>query len=615
MRNIILLNLLLFICFTSYGQTGCEIVDFSTTVKVKTNKLIEEKTYIIQINNKDSDWITDIEIPYKEQEKLNILEASIIDLFGNTIRKLKKKEIITRNDRSRIAFYEDNWVKEFKLKWNQYPYRIKYKYRKTKDKFIFVTQWHPLVYTNVQTNKASLSVVLPSNYDVTINASKELKHDVSVTDESQTLHWEAKNISTIHSESFSPPIQDLIPSVKIVPQDFKYGIKGSFDTWSSFGEWHEKMNAGLDILTPAEKIKINQLIEGINDKREIVRILYHYLQDNTRYINVAIDIGGLKPYPASYVCENKYGDCKALTNYMKALLKYAGIRSYYTKIYSDRNPIRIDTQTPCQQFNHIILSVPFENDTIWLENTDKHNPYNYLGTFTQDRHALLVNGSESKLVKTKALTLEEILEKNSYTFNLDIEGKGNLHVSKNLKGEAFEKYQYIRYELGEKDQKQQIEDDLPLKNYDIQTWEITQKNRDSQNLFLKADLKVENQFRKIGNMIVLKPVINPFFHLEKPQTRRNRIRINYPTHQNDTIIYNLPFMDKYEVELPKNLTIMSEYGSYKVNYTQLNNQLIVSQVFQLNAGEYSLNDYPHIYNFSENIQKSLTKSVIILNQL
>ncbi|WP_372642259.1 DUF3857 domain-containing protein [Ancylomarina sp.] len=599
----------------SLGQSGCEIIDFSTTIEVNKNKLIEERSYIIQINKKESDWISDIEIPYQEKDKLDILEASILDLNGQTIRKLKKKEITTRNDISRGAFYQDRWVKEFSLKWNQYPYRIKYTYRKTQNKFLFVAYWLPLVNTNVPVQKASLKVILPKNYDVTINDSNELRHDRNETEENKIHYWESKNMPAILSESYSPPTQTLIPSVKIIPKHFNYGVEGSFESWVSYGQWIEQLNAGLDILTTREKIKIDKLIKGISNKREIVKILYRYLQDNTRYINVAIDIGGLKPYPATYVCENKYGDCKALTIYMKALLKHAGIDSFYTLINAGSNTVKITKKTPSQQFNHVILNVPLGKDSLWLENTASYSPYNYLGTFTQDRYGLMVNGSDTKLVKTKPLKLNDVLVQNIYTFNLDIEGKGNLHVSKKLKGEAFDTYQYVRYELDETEQKQYIEGGLPLSNCEIDTWKFHQEGREDRRLRLSIDLKVENQVRKIGDMIVLRPLAIPYFDLGKPASRKNPVRINYPVNQNDSIIYNLPFTNQFKVEIPENINIESKYGSYTEHFTRSNDQLILIRNFQLNKGNYSLEAYPDLFNFTEKIKKSTKKSVIILNQL
>jgi len=613
MRKLILIFLLVSIFKISNAQSGCEIIDFSTTIKVQKNKLIEERSYTIQINKKDSDWITDIRIPYDANDKLDILEASIIDLKGRTLRKLKKKEIKSRNNISRGTFFEDSWLKEFELKWNQYPYRIKYKYRKTQNKFLFIAHWHPIVNTDVPVQKSSLRVILPSNYDVTIDHSKELSYKINEVDENRIHYWEAKNTATVQNESYSPPLQNLIASVKIIPKHFRYGIEGSFETWESFGYWVEQINADLDLLTAREKIKIDKLIKGISDKKEILNILYHYLQDNTRYINVAIDIGGLKPYPATYVCENKYGDCKALTIYMKALLKHANINSFYTLIHAGSNPVKINKKLPSQQFNHVVLTVPLGKDTLCIENTANHLPFNYLGTFTQNRYGLMVNGTSSKLIKTKALTPLDVLEQNTYTFNLNREGKGNLHVTKNLKGDAFETYQYVRFELDEKEQRRHIENDIPLTNCELQTWNFSQENRDSSSLILNADLNIESQLRKMGNMFVLKPISKPYFKLKKPAKRKNPFRVNYPINKTDSIIYKLPDLKQFKVEMPKSVSIESEYGSYTEHFIKSNNQLIVTRSFQLQNGNYSLETYSDLYNFIEEIKKSLKKSVIILN--
>ena len=133
------------------------------------------------------------------------------------------------------------------------------------------------------------------------------------------------------------------------------------------------------------------------------------MQDNTRYVNVTLGIGGMKPYPAEYVSNNKYGDCKALTNYMKALLQCAGIESYYSTIYAGGTAPGSDPlKCPGQQFNHVILAVPLENDTLWLENTSNTNPFAYPGTFTQNRQALLVDGSKSRLVRTPSLNETDV---------------------------------------------------------------------------------------------------------------------------------------------------------------------------------------------------------------
>ena len=117
---------------------------------------------------------------------------------------------------------------------------------------------------------------------------------------------------------------------------------------------------------------------------------------------------------------------------MKSALATVGIESYYTLIYGDSKPIKIDQRIPSQQFNHVILCVPLEQDTVWLENTSSSSPFNYLGVFTQNRKGLLVNGDKSELVNTPALTQEQCLIESKFGFSLDTDN--TLIISKSVNG-------------------------------------------------------------------------------------------------------------------------------------------------------------------------------------
>ena len=102
-------------------------------------------------------------------------------------------------------------------------------------------------------------------------------------------------MSPLETEAWCPPALELVPRVMVIPEDFKYSINGKLDSWESYGNWQYNVNRDLDILPDYEKRKVDELTKGLEDPRQIIKTLYYYLQDNTRYINVSIDVGGLRP--------------------------------------------------------------------------------------------------------------------------------------------------------------------------------------------------------------------------------------------------------------------------------------------------------------------------------
>ena len=102
------------------------------------------------------------------------------------------------------------------------------------------------------------------------------------------------------------------------------------------------------------------------------------MQSKSRYIFVALGIGGWQPMLPDEVQKKGYGDCKGLSTYMKILLDEAGIPSYYCKINSANSSVSFDEDFPKMGGNHIILMVPTEKGTIWLENTSQDIAFNHL---------------------------------------------------------------------------------------------------------------------------------------------------------------------------------------------------------------------------------------------
>lgn len=603
-----LLALAIIANFNIYAQ----VLDYSTIIKVEDGKNIITKKFLIQVNSKDKNWLSHVEIAHNPNQEFDLIEAKVLNSKGSTVRKLRKKDLITKSNLSYSTFYQDGLIEEFELYWNEYPYQIEYSYRITEKEFINITSWYPLLYTNVTTLNSSLQVDVPLNYEIFLDYSSEIHHE-ELTIEDRKIHkWSFGKIKTPKPEIFAPPIIELIPYVSIIPMEFDYGTHGSAETWSSFGIWLSELNRGTDQLPLSEKAVIDKLTAGIKDKRQIVKVLYQYLQDKTKYVNVAIDVGGLKSYSAYYVSRNKYGDCKALTTYMKALLAYVGIESTYTIINAGANAEKINKNFPSQQFNHVILAVPFKNDTIWLENTSNSLPFNYLGTFTQDRYALAVNGVNSALIRTPKLNASDVLEQRNFNFDQDKDGIWHVSISKNLRGKTFENYRHYKLNTSLKDQKTKVLGDVVIKGFDPNTWEIFDGKREDQKINISLSGNCGSQIRQIGNFKVLNPLRLQIPDFEEPNKRNLGVRINYPVNQVDSIVYSLPLLKNYDAQLPKNINLSNIYGTYQTTFKQINNTIVVCENFQIHKGNYSIKEYPKFYSFINTINKYRKTSSIIL---
>src|ERR1035437_4309169 len=421
------------------GIPNAYLMNQQTDLVIKNNKLTISRRFEIKINNRLGDTYSEISIPYSKLSKVSKIEGCIKDKDGKIVKKLSSGDIKDRNSFDDEVFYKDEFEKDFTLIHNEYPYTLTYSYQLQEDAFLHLDRWIPVIDTDIPTQNAVLTLTVPRDYKIRYSSQLIDSTKVDTLETGIKYRWRATFKDQIESETHSPDKSKYIPKVDIVPEKFKFNKEGSFATWKAYGNWESNLLEGLNDLPEDEKQHIHSLIEGVKDDKEKIRILYHYLQDATRYINISIETGGMKPYPASYVSINKYGDCKALTNYFKSVLSSVGISSYYTNIKAGDIITKTDLNFPSMQFNHVFLVVPLTKDTVWLECTSNSLPFNYLGTFTQNRQAFLIDKDNSHFTRTPVLSKDEVLETRNIHINSEIIDNTAASFHNKLKGESFER--------------------------------------------------------------------------------------------------------------------------------------------------------------------------------
>lgn len=603
---------LLFACCISFAalaqEHNSEVLSHISYRYVSKNKLTRIDTVVLQINKRIGDDDALIVIHYDKNEKLTLGDAWIEDSQGNVVRKLKKRDIEEYSAISSFSLYEDEFFKKFELKHNSYPYKVIYSFKTVTSNFFSIVseQVNPASQRRVRNMKIVVDV--PLNYPIRYQQKYIEAPTIDTIGNNRQLVWQYQ-WQTVRRQKNAPLSSLNLPQLIVVPQNFTYGKDGSWDSWQSFGDWIYRLNDKQDELPNNEKLKINRLINNVTEPREKAKILYHYLQDYTRYVNVKIDVGGLKAYPASYVVENKYGDCKALCNYMKAMLTYVGIKSYYTLINAGNDVEDIDKSFPYQFFNHVIITIPFERDTVFLECTNKNLPFGYIGTFTQGREAFIIDGNNnSRFITTPSLTLNDVLceRKISMPVNLaTIEVK----LSMKQRGDDYELYNHLSSAYNKDIAEKYIRSHMTLGTFDLLNFKFDKQARDTATINFNATFKIKDAVKKNGNNLILYTFPREIDLYETPENRTQPIQIDYPIYYKDSIEYT--FSNEVDLPIYSETDIKSQYGNYLVELIYKDNVLRVTKTISINKGRYSLSEYADFYQFISKVRNNERKGIYI----
>jgi hypothetical protein len=587
---------------TIWAQSNDAVLVYQKTdITVEKYKLNKTLHFELKVLNRNGEKFTTVTIPYSKMIKVSKIEGLVKDENGIIIKKLNKNDIKERSYISANSFYEDDFIKEFTLKHNEYPYTIIYSYQVQQDEFLYIDYWRPILDEKISTKKATLNINIPKEYKISYYQKDIDNFKIDSTSVRKTLSWNTSYNNYFEFQPFSPPIETLFPTVVVIPVEFKYDLIGSFKNWQTYGNWQYELLQGLSDLPQIEKNKISTLIFGVENIKEKIKILYHYLQDETRYINITIATGGLKPYPASYVAKNKYGDCKALTNYFKSLLDFIGVESFYTKVYAGSPIKEINKILPSQQFNHVILCVPIQKDTLWLDCTSD-GPFNTLGTFTQNRDVLIIDKNNSHFTKTPTLLNKDVLETRVIKFLLNKQNETIANFENNYRGANYESLFQLSHSFNESEKSQLIKKYYIENSFESIDFKMVETHRDSTKIQLSYSAKTDKIYRKYGNETIIKLIPFSIPSFKDPKYRTLPVQLDYPIYKIDSIEYPIPSGHQITNQL-KNKMIANKFGEYKIEFFQKNQKLIVTKSFLLNAGYYGLDEYPNFYAFINSIDE------------
>lgn len=568
-----------------------------TTVKVV-------KT-ILNKQSKDKE----VAIYYDAKSKIRKLKASLYDANGKLIRKIGKDEIRDNSAISSFSIYEDNRYKYIDFSYGEYPYTLTYEYERQESEVLFYPSWYFISSTNTAVEKSVFEIQVEEGIEIDYRVYNcGFQPAIKTSGAYKVYSWEAHRMPVIKTEKYSEKFAHQVPMIKIVPKNISIdGLKGDLSNWKSYGAFMYQLNANRDGLSPEMKTLIHELIKEAETDAEKIEILYRYMQDNMRYVSVQLGIGGWQTFDAQYVEKNKYGDCKALTNFMKSMLKEVNIKAYAALIKNDRSiPKFEDDFAGPDGFNHVVLNIPSED--CWLECTSKEYPVNYLGSSNSNRKALLLTPEGGKMVNTPAYTAKDNLKTSTATIQIDEQGAALIKNTIRAYGLVHEQYKIDQSEYREEDiHRYFVKTNEQLPTFEINDLQFNETEERPESK-LTYDISVKNYGNKMGKRFFI-PLncLNPFDRVpKKVEERQLPIRIWNPfTHSDD---YKIKFPEGFEIEsIPEDhLELETEFGSYSLKVSKEDDRVRYQrklQIYQVSLPAERYNDLREFYKKVSKLEK------------
>lgn len=541
--------------------------------------------------------------------------SGVLESGGKTIKKYKMSDLKTVSlgeggiTDATVSYLEPVAPVPYVV---EYTYEISYK-----NGFITFPSFIPVTAPDVVLASASYKVTVPPGTELMYKSSMEPVKETGA--KADTYTWEAPSFNGYVYEHMMPSIYEKVPYLYVGPKSFTYArTKGSQTDWQASGMWLYDLQKDVCAVPVELRGKVLEMTSGASSDRQKIKILYEYLRQNTRYVSIQLGIGGMKPFPVDMVMKSGFGDCKALSVYMQALLAAAGIRSEYLIVNTGRRNFLKDFYS-VGQMDHAMLCVPMQKDTLWIECTNPRLPLGYRHDNIAGHEVLLIgeNGGKKVRVSPYPDSLRRSVESVEVTLNAD--GSAHCVGSRHLVLDDAEAYVGFSA-LSEKTKFNAImgANSLTPDNFKIvsvtDNFEDWVNMADGEEYIPQTDITYEfdaaNYAKVTGDRIFLD--LNPFakqVRADRKQRVNDYVRSRMITIE-DVVSLTLP--EGYTVEsLPESSTISSPFGNLQTEILFADGKIHVVQTLTMNPGRFTAEEYDLYRTFAKDVSKAYSTRVVL----
>ncbi|EIJ39002.1 hypothetical protein JoomaDRAFT_2004 [Galbibacter orientalis DSM 19592] len=575
------------------------------------------KEYTITVLNKAGNSHIDTYEYYNEGRRINSLEISIYNQLGQEIKKYKKRDFIDKSAVPNGTLYSDHRMLYVDYTPTTYPYTLKFVSEIETSNTAYIPSWYFISGYNLSVEKSVYHIAYQKDTELRFKEDNFDGYDIKKISDDNIITYKANSLPAIEREELAPSLLNRIPKIQVASNHFSVnGIEGNASNWNELGQWmYDKILADRTNLSGASVQNVKQLVAGIEDPLIKAQKVYEYVQEQTRYISVQVGIGGIQPIAAEEVDMVKYGDCKGLSNYTKALLEKVGVEAYYTHVEAGSNLVDFDKEfASLAQGNHAILAIPSDNGYLWIDCTSRIHPFNFVGDFTDNRNVLIMKPEGGEIVKTVSYLNEHNSKETIGAFELMGDGgiKGQVEIVS--KGIVYDNHFILEGNNHE-----------DLLNYYKEYWGYI-NNLNLENISFENDKdnvvfteKVDVSAKKYGSISGSRMIFNlnsfdrNMYIPSRYRDRKSPFEIERGFQHSDT--YKIKIPEGYQIEaMPSNESFENEFGSYSFELEKTeDNNLLYKKKFFLKNGIYPKEKYNQYRDFRKNISKLENAKIVLIN--
>ncbi|MDH6307102.1 hypothetical protein M2451_002336 [Dysgonomonas sp. PFB1-18] len=500
-----------------------------------------------------------------------------LDKVSNKRNATPKYNLYTTDD----MFYSDAKVCHFDLSFDRKGSTGEVKFEKTyKDPRYFTS-----IYLSEPqfVKEKTVTITIPDWMKVELvdrNFGKNVAKEVKVDEKNKThvYIYKITDEKATKVENNMPGKSHIFPHIMVLSKSAT--IKGEkityFETLNDQYAWYNDIVKDVKNDEVIIKAKADEITKSCTTDDEKVKTLFAWVQDNIRYIAFEDGIAAFKPDDAQEVLRKKYGDCKGMSNLLKALLKAKGFDARLA--WLGTNHIAYDYSTPSLSAdNHMICALFFDGKTYYLDPTVKYMPLGEYPQTIQGRQTLVQDKDKSKYLLNRIPEFTPVLNTDSLYCEYTIDGDV-------MKGKAGQYYmgesKQVLLSLMDATPKDRLSGALKrfLENgnsqdeaSDIQTIGATSQSKQVEMLY---NIDNRSGLQQLGAEYYIDLDAGKDFMTNNIDTakRVNDLEFSYRYHIVKNVVLHIP--EGYKVShIPEKLNIDKDGYTFRISYRQEGNKL------------------------------------------